>query len=44
MCSSDLAQNPDMMGSMGVEACVKALEGESLGGVVEDTGVSVLTQ
>ena len=39
-----MAQNPDMMGSMGVEACVKTLEGESLGGVVEDTGVSVLTQ
>ena len=39
-----MAQNPDMMGSMGVEACVKALEGESLGGVVEDTGVSVLTK
>ncbi len=37
-----MAQNPDMMGSMGVEACVKALEGESLGGKVEDTGVSVL--
>ena len=39
-----MAQNPDVMGSMGVEACVKALEGESLGGVVEDTGVSVLTK
>ncbi len=39
-----MAQNPDMMGSMGVEACVKALEGESLGGKVEDTGVSVLTK
>lgn len=39
-----MAQNPDQMGSMGVEACVKALEGESLGGVVEDTGVSVLTK
>ncbi len=37
-----MAQNPDMMGSMGVEACVKALEGQSLGGAVEDTGVSVL--
>lgn len=39
-----MAQNPDQMGSMGVEACVKALEGESLGGVVKDTGVSVLTK
>ena len=39
-----MAQNPDVMGSMGVEACVKALNGESLGGVVEDTGVSVLTK
>ena len=39
-----MAQNPDQMGSMGVEACVKALEGESLGGAVQDTGVSVLTK
>ncbi len=39
-----MAQNPDMMGSMGVEACVKVLEGESLGGAVTDTGVSVLTK
>ncbi len=39
-----MAQNPDKMGSMGVEACVKALEGEALGGVITDTGVSVLTQ
>ncbi len=39
-----MAQNPDVMGSMGVEACVKALEGESIGGVVTDTGVSVLTK
>ena len=39
-----MAQNPDQMGSMGVEACVQALEGESLGGVVQDTGVSVLTK
>ena len=37
-----MAQNPDVMGSKGVEACVKALEGDSLGGVVSDTGVSVL--
>ena len=39
-----MAQNPDVMGSMGVEACVKALEGESLGGAVTDTGVSVITK
>lgn len=39
-----MAQNPDVMGSMGLEACVKALEGESLGGKVTDTGVSVLTK
>ena len=39
-----MAQNPDVMGAKGVEACVKALEGESLGGIVEDTGVSVLTK
>lgn len=39
-----MAQNPDVMGSMGVEACVSALEGEALGGAVEDTGVSVLTK
>lgn len=37
-----MAQNPDVMGAMGVEACVKALAGEVLGGVVVDTGVSVL--
>ncbi|MCI8505457.1 MAG: substrate-binding domain-containing protein [Lachnospiraceae bacterium] len=39
-----MAQNPDVMGTMGVEACVRALEGESLGGAVTDTGVSVLTK
>ena len=39
-----MAQNPDVMGFMGVEACVKVLEGESLGGAVTDTGVSVLTK
>ena len=39
-----MAQNPDVMGSEGVKACVKALEGESLGGEVIDTGVSVLTK
>ena len=39
-----MQQNPGVMGAKGVEACVKSLEGESLGGVVEDTGVSVLTK
>lgn len=39
-----MAQNPDVMGSEGVKACVKALEGESLGGEVVDTGVSVLSK
>lgn len=39
-----MAQNPDVMGSLGVEACVKALEGEDLAGAVTDTGVSVLTK
>ncbi len=37
-----MAQNPDVMGKEGVKAAVKALKGESLGGVVVDTGVSVL--
>ena len=37
-----MAQNPDLMGAKGVEACVKALKGESLGGAVTDTGVTVL--
>jgi len=39
-----MAQNPDVMGAMGVEACVQALEGEALGGAVTDTGVSVITK
>lgn len=38
-----MAQNPDIMGEKGVEACVKAINGEDLGGEVVDTGVSVLT-
>lgn len=37
-----MAQNPDQMGALGVEAAVKALNGESLAGKVVDTGVSVL--
>ncbi len=39
-----MAQNPDVMGEEGVKAAVQALEGESLGGKVQDTGVSVLTK
>ena len=39
-----MAQNPDVMGSEGVKAAVAALNGESLGGAVTDTGVSVLTK
>ena len=37
-----MAQNPDVMGAKGVEAAVAAVGGQSLGGKVEDTGVSVL--
>ena len=39
-----MAQNPDVMGYEGVKAAVAALNGESLGGAVIDTGVSVLTK
>ncbi len=39
-----MAQNPDVMGAMGVDACIRALNGESLGGEVVDTGVTVLTK
>ncbi|MDD3370166.1 MAG: ABC transporter substrate-binding protein [Lachnospiraceae bacterium] len=39
-----MAQNPDVMGSEGVKACVDALDGKDLGGAVTDTGVSVLTK
>ena len=35
-----MAQNPDVMGYEGVKAAVKAINGESLGGAVTDTGVS----
>lgn len=38
-----MAQNPDQMGILGVDACIAALDGEDLGGAVTDTGVSVLT-
>ena len=39
-----MAQNPDQMGKLGVQARIKALNGEDLGGEVTDTGVSVLTK
>ena len=39
-----MAQNPDVMGTDGVKAAVSALEGETLGGKVTDTGVSVITK
>lgn len=39
-----MAQNPDQMGKLGVQACIKALNGEDLGREVTDTGVSVLTK
>ena len=39
-----MAQNPDVMGYEGVRAAVTVLNGESLGGLVVDTGVSVLTK
>ena len=39
-----MAQNPDQMVKLGVQACIKALNGEDLGGEVTDTGVSVLTK
>lgn len=39
-----MAQNPNQMGKLGVQACIKALNGEDLGGEVTDTGVSVLTK
>lgn len=38
-----MAQNPDIMGEKGVEACVDAINGKDLGGEVVDTGVSVIT-
>lgn len=39
-----MAQNPDVMGAKGVEACVASLNGNKLSGEVIDTGVSVLTK
>ena len=39
-----MAQNPDVMGYEGIKAACAVLNGESLGGAVTDTGVSVLTK
>ena len=39
-----MAQNPAVMGSKGVDACVDAINGKSLGGAVTDTGVTVLNK
>ncbi len=39
-----MAQNPDVMGFEGVKAAVAAIKGQSLGGKVTDTGVSVLVK
>ncbi len=39
-----MAQNPEVMGKKGIEAAVKAISGENLGGVVEDTGVTVINK
>ena len=37
-----MAQNPDVMGEMAIDAVVKTENGEDLAGVVEDTGVSTV--
>ena len=39
-----MAQNPDIMGKDGVDACIDAINGKDLGGKVTDTGVTVLTK
>lgn len=39
-----MAQNPDKMGSLGMEAAVKAVKGETIDKTEVDTGVSVLTK
>lgn len=39
-----MSQNPDQMGSLGVDACIDAINGNSHNGEVVDTGVSVLTK
>jgi len=39
-----MAQNPDVMGSEGMKAAVKAVKGETLDKTSVDTGVSILTK
>ena len=39
-----MAQNPDVMGKDGVDACIDAVNGKDLGGAVTDTGVSVINK
>ena len=39
-----MAQNPDVMGKMGVDALVESLNGKDLKGEAVDTGVSVLNK
>lgn len=38
-----IAQNPDMMGSMAIDAVVEMENGEDLGGKTLDTGISIVT-
>ena len=38
-----MAQNPDVMGEMAIDAVVALAKGEDLGGEVADTGVSIIT-
>lgn len=39
-----MAQNPDQMGKLGMEAAIKVLKGESIADKNVDTGVSVITK
>lgn len=39
-----MAQNPDQMGKLGMEAAIKVLKGESIANKNVDTGVSVITK
>jgi ribose transport system substrate-binding protein len=39
-----MAQNPDQMGKLGMEAAIKLLNGESIDTKNVDTGVSVITK
>ena len=39
-----MAQNPDVMGKMGMDAAVAAVKGEPIPETNVDTGVSVLTK